>query len=60
MLIKKQITDNIVRYYSDSGKYIRRVEDGRLFAERDDVVGGKWTYEETDSYINEQPQEDEQ
>lgn len=47
MLIKEKISENIVKYYSDSNKYIIRVEDNVLFTERMDAVNSKWTYEES-------------
>ena len=47
MLKIEKISSNVIRYYSDAGKYVRRVEDGEIFEERLDVVGGKWTYKES-------------
>lgn len=48
MLKVENISDNLIRHYSDEGKKIRQIETGILYDEAVDVVPCRFTYEETD------------
>ena len=48
MLKVENVSDNLIRHYSDGGKKIRQIETGILYDEAVDVVPCRFTYEETD------------
>ena len=48
MLKVENVSDNLIRHYSDEGKKIRQIETGILYDEAVDVVPCRFTYEETD------------
>ena len=43
----------LIRHFSDAGKYIRQVETGIEYAEAVDVIPCRYTYEETEREISE-------
>ena len=51
MIIEEKISDELVRYKSDQGLYIRQVETGIEYAEAVDVIPCRYTYEETEREI---------
>ena len=51
MIIKENLSDKLVKHYSDGGFYIRQVETGIKYASAVDVVPCKYTYEETDEPV---------
>lgn len=57
MIIEQQIRDTLVRHYSDAGLMIRQVETGTLYSDAVDVSPCRYTYEETDTPV-EQTAED--
>lgn len=50
----------LVRAYSDDGKYIRKVGTLELYAEAIDIAPVKYTYEETDTLIETEPEAEEE
>lgn len=48
MLKVENVSDNLIRHYSDEGKKILQIETGILYDEAVDVVPCRFTYEETD------------
>ena len=48
MLKVENVSDNLIRHYSDEGKKIRQIETGILYDEAVDIVPCRFTYEETD------------
>jgi hypothetical protein len=48
MLKVENISDNLIRHYSDEGKKILQIETGILYDEAVDVLPCRFTYEETD------------
>lgn len=57
MMIEQKINDTLVRHYSDAGMMIRQVETGNLYSDAVDVVPCRYSYEETDTPV-EQTTED--
>lgn len=57
MIVEQKINDTLVRHYSDSGMMIRQVETGVLYSDAVDVQPCRYTYEETDTPV-EQTTED--
>lgn len=57
MIVEQKINDTLVRHYSDSGMMIRQVETGVLYSDAVDVIPCRYTYEETDTPV-EQTAED--
>lgn len=57
MVIEQQISDTLVRHYSDAGLMIRQVETGVLYSDAVDVVPCRYSYQETDTPV-EQTTED--
>lgn len=51
MIIKENLSEKLVKHYSDGGFYIRQVETGIKYASAVDVVPCKYTYEETDEPV---------
>ena len=43
----------LIRHFSDAGKYIRQVETGIEYAEAIDVMPCRYTYEETEKEVEE-------
>lgn len=57
MIIEQQINDTLVRHYSDAGVIIKQVETGTLYSDAVDVVPCRYSYQETDTPV-EQTAED--
>lgn len=57
MIVEQNISDALVCHYSDAGVMIRQVETGALYSEAVDVQPCRYTYEETDTPV-EQTAED--
>lgn len=57
MIIEQKINGTLVRHYSDSGMMIRQVETGVLYSDAVDVSPCRYSYEETDTPV-EQTTED--
>ena len=55
MIIKETISETRVRHYSDQHLRIRQVETGLIYDDAVDNVPCRYTYEETDEEIPEQP-----
>lgn len=47
MIIQENISDALIRHYSDIGMMIKQVETGNLYSEAVDVVPCRYTYTET-------------
>lgn len=56
-MIKIEDLGNRVRHYSNAGFKIRQIETGTLYDDAVDVLPCKYTYEETDEPIDEEPLE---
>lgn len=54
-MIKTEDLGNRIRHYSDAGFKLRQIETGVLYDDAVDVVPCKYTYEETDELIDEEP-----
>ena len=57
MIVEQKINDTLVRHYSDAGVMIRQVETGVLYSDAVDVSPCRYSYEETDTPV-EQTTED--
>lgn len=57
MIVKQKINGTLVRHYSDSGMMILQVETGVLYSDAVDVSPCRYSYEETDTPV-EQTTED--
>jgi hypothetical protein len=55
MLKVENVSDNLIRHYSDEGKKIRQIETGILYDDAVDVVPCRFTYEETNVESDLQP-----
>lgn len=51
MIIEEVLTNNLVKHYSDSNKYILQNETGIEYAEAVDVIPCRYTYSETQKNI---------
>ena len=51
--IEEVLTNNLVKHYSDNGKYILQNETGIEYAEAVDVMPCRYTYSETQKNIEE-------
>lgn len=51
MVIEQQISDTLVRHYSDAGVMIRQTETGALYSDAVDVVPCRYTYTETETPV---------
>lgn len=56
-MIKTEEINGRIRHYSDAGFKIRQIETGVLYDDAVDVLPCKYTYEETDEPIDEEPLE---
>ncbi len=56
-MLKTEELGNRIRHYSDAGFKIRQIETGVLYDDAVDVLPCKYTYEETNSPIDEEPLE---
>lgn len=56
-MIKTENLENRIRHYSDAGFKLRQIETGVLYDDAVDVLPCKYTYEETDEPIDEEPLE---
>lgn len=54
-MIKTEDLGNRIRHYSDTGFKLRQIETGVLYDDAVDVLPCKYTYEETDEPIDEEP-----
>lgn len=54
-MIQIETIQNRVRHWSDLGMMIRQIETGILYEDAVDVVPCRYTYEETDTPISEEP-----
>lgn len=60
MLVEENISETLVKHYSDSGFLIRQVETGILYGEAIDLRPCRYTYEETDEPIDKPEEEEEE
>lgn len=60
MLIEENISETLVKHYSDAGFQILQKETGFLYSEAIDVIPCRYTYEETDVPIEEPEEEEEE
>lgn len=51
MIVKENLSDKLVKHYSDGGFFIRQKETGIEYAEAVDVIPCRYTYEETDKVV---------
>lgn len=51
MIVEQQISDTLVRHYSDAGFMIKQIETGVLYSDAVDVQPCRYTYEETDTLV---------
>ena len=56
MIIEQQINDTLVRHYSDVGVMIKQVETGTMYSDAVDVIPCRYTYQETDSPVEQTPE----
>ncbi len=56
-MIKTEELENRIHHYSDAGYKIRQIETGILYDDAIDVLPCRYTYEETDEPIDEEPLE---
>lgn len=56
-MIKTEDLKSRIRHYSDVGYKIRQIETGVLYDDAVDVLPCRYTYEETDEPIDEEPLE---
>ena len=54
-MIKTEELEDRICHYSDAGYKIRQIETGVLYDDAMDVLPCKYTYEETDELIDEEP-----
>ena len=54
MLIEEQISETLVRHYSDDNKYILQNETGIKYVDAVDIIPCRYTYTETDEDIEEE------
>lgn len=52
MIVEEILTNNLVKHYSDNGKYILQNETGIEYAEAVDVIPCRYTYSETKKDID--------
>ena len=57
MIVEQKINESLVRHYSNAGMMIKQVETGVLYSDAVDVVPCRYSYEETDTPV-EQTTED--
>lgn len=50
-IVSEMLENNLIRHYSDAGKFIKQVETGTLYVDAVDAVPCAFTYEETDEVI---------
>ena len=50
-IVSEVLENNLIRHYSDAGKYIRQVETGAEYVDAVDAVPCAYTYEETENDI---------
>lgn len=48
MIVEQNVSDTLVRHYSDAGMMIRQVETGIMYSDAVDVRPCRYTYTETD------------
>ena len=58
MIVTETTQDGRIRHHSDAGMKIRQVETGRLYEDAVDCMPCKYTYEETDEPIPDEPTTD--
>lgn len=51
MIVKENLSDKLVKHYSDGGFFIRQKETGIEYAEAVDVIPCRYTYEETSKVV---------
>lgn len=51
-VISEKLENNLIKHYSDMGKYIRQIETGFEFVDAVDVMPCIYTYEETETDID--------
>lgn len=51
MIVKENLSEKLVKHYSDGGFFIRQKETGIEYAEAVDVIPCRYTYEETDKVV---------
>lgn len=56
MIVEQKISGTLVRHYSDAGMMIRQIETGNLYSDAVDVVPCRYTYEETDTPVEQTPE----
>lgn len=54
MIVEQNISETLVRHYSDEGFMIRQVETGVEYNEAVDIIPCQYTYEETDVLIEQE------
>lgn len=56
MIVEQNISDALVRHYSDARVMIRQIETGVLYSDAVDVVPCRYTYQETDTPVEQTPE----
>lgn len=56
MIVEQKISDTLVRHYSDAGFMIKQVETGVLYSDAVDVVPCRYSYDETDTPVEQTPE----
>lgn len=56
MIVEQNISEAFVRHYSDAGMMIRQTETGKLYSDAVDVQPCRYTYEETDTLVEQTPE----
>lgn len=51
MIIQENISETLIKHYSDAGMLIKQVETANLYSEAVDVQPCRYSYEETDTPV---------
>ena len=51
MIVEENLSEHLVRHYSDKGMKLKQVETGVVYDEAIDLIPCQYTYEETDQRV---------
>lgn len=55
MILEEKLSNRLVKHFSDKGVMMLQKETGLLYAEAVDVIPCRYTYEETETTVEEDP-----
>ena len=55
MIVEEKLSDRLVKHFSDKSVMMLQKETGLLYAEAVDVIPCRYTYEETEIPVEEEP-----